>query len=80
MNQTPERRNDVGFKAVFTTLTGVIGVLLALFAHAAWSTASEGNTKASRNEVKIATMEECLRNMSGNLAEIKDILKAKYNP
>lgn len=85
MSQTPERRNDIGLKQLFGIFGSVIVVLLGLFVHAAWSTAAEGSRKAdmaisktAENQVHIATIEECLRNMNDNVSEIKDILKTRY--
>lgn len=82
-----ERRNDVGYKATFTMLMSVVSILLGLFIHAAWSTASDGNDRSCRNEVKIATIEECVRNLKDSLSklernteDIKYILEKKYTP
>jgi hypothetical protein len=70
-----ERRNDIGYKTTITVFAGVVAVLIGLFIHAAWSTASVGYDKAARNEVKIASIEQSIINIGENIKDIKDILK-----
>jgi len=70
--------NGWSFRAVISVSTSIIAIILGLFFHAAWSTASQGSEQAARNSIKIATIEECLRNMNSNVIEIKEILKERY--
>lgn len=72
---TADRRNDVGGKVTITVLTGIVMLLLALFVNAAWSTASEGKSKAFEVSAQVTALTARFDSFQADLTEIKDLLR-----
>ena len=68
---TEERRNDLGSKIK----DGIILFLITSFILSAWATASIGNEKASKLEIRVSVLEAILPTMASDIKEIKDLLK-----
>ena len=49
-----DRRNDIGTKVVLAIYSAGMAAVIGLFVHAAWATASKGETKAD-NAILITT-------------------------
>lgn len=56
-------------------LVGVIMLFLGLFMQAAWSTASEGKTKAYEVGERMTAMEARFNSFQSDLSEIKNLLR-----
>jgi len=75
----PERRNDLGSKVTYATLTALIGFLLALFLNHTYAMATKGSERSEENSKDIVQLKECIKNTNSQMSEIKDMQKRHYD-
>jgi hypothetical protein len=75
----PERRNDLGAKVTYATLTALIGFLLALFLNHTYAMATKGAETSEENSKDIVQLKECVKNTNDKISEIKETQRKHYD-
>ena len=74
---TTDRRDDIGGKILTGVMGGIIMLLITTVVNAAWSTASQGLSKANEVSDRVTALEARFGAFQSDLTEIKELLKRK---